>query len=549
MGEGRTRFVLITGGVSSSLGKGIAAASLGRLLAARGYTVRNAKLDPYLNIDPGTLNPSEHGEVFVTHDGGETDLDLGHYERFVGTDLPAECSVTAGQVYSHVLGSERRGDYLGHTVQVIPHVTDEIQRRVQQAATVAPTPDVLIVEVGGTVGDIEIQPFLEAIRQLRASLPSEDTCSVHLTLVPTVGPGKELKSKPSQHSVAALRSFGIVPDVLLARSSEPLDDHLKAKLARFCGLRLERVIAGLDASSIYAVVGMLADEGFDTAVLAALGLDPRTLDLGDWDHSLAGLTEPGGGPDVSIGIVCKYHDGHDEYLSVVEALRHAAALCGRTLHIEWITTEELEADRAAAQGRLGGLDGVVVPGGFGHRGVEGKILTASLARQAGLPYLGLCLGLQVAIVEFARHVAGLEGATSGEWDAPGPQVVALLESQAGVEEKGGTMRLGDYPAVLAGGTKTAELYGKTGGGQIVERHRHRFEVNPAMRATLEAAGLVVSGESPDGRLVEFVELADHPYFVATQAHPEFTSRPGAGHPLFLGLVEAAAARHDQSEGA
>lgn len=557
MDNATPRIVFVTGGVSSSLGKGIAAASLARLLSARGLSVRSLKMDPYLSVDAGTLAPAEHGECWVTPDGAETDLDLGHYYRFGEAEPTGDACVTSGRVYADVLAAERRGDYLGRTVQVVPHVTNEIRRRILRAGgweegvggarldgddRPGPVADVLIAEVGGTVGDIEILPFLETIRQLRAELPPGAVCSLHLTLLPAVGPGRELKTKPSQHSVATLRSYGINPDILMVRSSEPVPDSVRTKLCNTCGVHPSRIVVGLDAPSVYAVPASLAAEGLDRAVVEVTGLTGGPLDLSSWEAAVAPLVDPPQ-QSVRIGVVGKYLDGHDAYLSVVEALRHAGADAGVAVTIEWVAADDVAAGRVD----LGELDAVVVPGGFGARAVEGKIAAAGASRRAGIPYLGLCLGLQVAVVEFARSVAGLEGATSAEWGEPGPQVIALMESQVGVVDKGATMRLGNWPAVLAPDTLTARLYGARPGERLTvgERHRHRYEVNPALLAELTGRGLVVAGRSPDGRLVEHIELPGHPFFCATQAHPELQSRPGAPHPLFKGLVAAAVERADR----
>lgn len=543
MSQSAPRIVFVTGGVSSSLGKGIAAASLARLLSDRGLKVRSLKMDPYLSIDAGTLAPAEHGEIWVTADAAEADLDLGHYYRYSNVEPTGDSCITAGRVYADVLAAERRGDYLGHTVQVVPHITDEIRRRILRAGgwgDPADTgADVLIAEVGGTVGDIEILPFLETIRQLRAELEPGAVCSLHLTLLPAVGPGHELKTKPSQHSVAALRSFGITPDILLVRAGTEVPDSVRTKLSRTCGIHPSRVVVGMDASSIYAVPAALAAEGLDGAVVDVLRVAAGPLDLSRWAAAVAPLVEP---PkrSVRIAVVGKYLDGHDAYLSVVEALSHAAAAQGVRADVVWIGADDV-AEGAVV---LDDLDGVVVPGGFGARAVEGKVAAAGVARRQGIPYLGLCLGLQVAVVEFARNVAGLEGATSAEWGRPGPQVIALMEAQTGITDKGATMRLGDWPAVLVAGTKTAALYGAAAGESpvVLERHRHRYEVNPALLPELERAGLVVSGRSPDGTLVEHIELGDHPFYCATQAHPELRSRPGQPHPLFCGLIAAAVER-------
>ena len=543
MAAKQPRIVFVTGGVSSSLGKGIASASLARLLSSRGLKVASLKMDPYLSIDAGTLAPGEHGECWVTPDSLETDLDLGHYYRFTDGELYAASCVTAGQVYFDVLSAERRGAYLGRTVQVVPHITDEIRRRVLRAGgwdvdhgvSVGPA-DVLIAEIGGTVGDIEILPFLEAVRQLRADLPLGSVCSLHLTLIPSVGPGHELKTKPSQHSVAMLRSHGVSPDILLARCSEPVPDALRRKLALTCGVHESRVVVGLDAPSIYAIPEALAAEKLDEAVAAVLGLDCGELDLSAWRAAVEPLIHPPA-RSVKIGIVGKYTAGHDAYLSVVEALRHAAGAAGASVEVVQVDAQAV----ADGMTSLDGLDGIVVPGGFGARGISGMMIAAGDARRRDIPFLGICLGLQVAVVEYARNVLGMAGATSSEWDEPGPKVITLLSSQREVVDMGGTMRLGNWPALLLPDSRVAQLYGAPPGSTITvdERHRHRYEVNPGFRGHLEAAGLACSGMSPDKRLVELVEIPGHKFFVATQSHPELLSKPGRPHPLFAGLVAAA----------
>jgi CTP synthase len=531
--SGVARHVFITGGVASALGKGITAASLGRLLKARGLRVTMLKLDPYLNVDPGTMNPFEHGEVFVTEDGGETDLDLGHYERFIDENLPRGSSVSSGQVWSTVISKERRGDYLGRTVQVIPHVTDEIKRRI---LAVSADVDVVITEVGGTVGDIEGLPFLEAIRQMRHDIGRENIVYVHCALVPYIAASGELKTKPAQHSVRELRSIGIQPDVVVLRSDRPLDTGLRQKVALQCDVESDSVIAALDQGSLYDVPLAMHAEGLDAVVLRHLGIELPEPDMTDWramTARAATVTE-----HIEIAIVGKYVDLPDAYLSVVEAVRHGGLEHGVHVDLRWIAADDVER---VGTGALSGVDGVIVPGGFGVRGVDGKVEAVRFARETGTPFLGLCLGLQCAVIEFARNVVGLAGAHSSEFvvDTPHP-VIDLMLAQRDVTDLGGTMRLGAYPAVLAEGSLVRDLYG--GAAEVSERHRHRFEVNNAYRDRFAAAGLRWSGTSPDGSLVEFLELPDHPFFVATQAHPELRSRPNRPHPLFAGLV-GAAARH------
>jgi CTP synthase len=544
------KHVFVTGGVASALGKGITAASLGRLLKARGLKVTLLKLDPYLNVDPGTMNPFEHGEVFVTDDGGETDLDLGHYERFVDENLSRASSVSSGQIWSSVIGKERRGDYLGRTVQVIPHVTDEIKARIR---AVEGDNDVVITEVGGTVGDIEGLPFLEAIRQFRREVGRDNILYVHVALVPYISASGELKTKPAQHSVRELRAAGIQPDVLVLRADRALDGDLRRKVAMQCDVDAEAVIAAIDAPSLYAVPLALHDEGFDRVVVARLGLADTPPDLDEWRAMVARIEDAQ--RTVRIAIVGKYVDLPDAYLSVVEALRHGGIQHGVGVELLWLASDDLapRPDRSDAQDedmlaqRLAGVDGVLVPGGFGIRGVEGKVAAIGWARTHGVPFLGLCLGLQSAVIEFARDVLGLESAHSSEFDPDTPDpVVDLLHSQRDVTDLGGTMRLGSYPARLRPGTLVRRLYGDV--ETVHERHRHRYEVNDAYRARLEAAGLVVSGASPDDRLVEFIELADHPFFVATQAHPELRSRPNRPHPLFAGLIGAAVQHRHEALG-
>ena len=526
---GGAKHVFITGGVASALGKGITAASLGRLLKARGLRVTMLKLDPYLNVDPGTMNPFEHGEVFVTDDGGETDLDLGHYERFIDESLGRGSSVSSGQVWSTVIAKERRGDYLGKTVQVIPHVTDEIKDRIH---ALEQDVDVVITEVGGTVGDIEGLPFLEAIRQMRHDSGRSNIVYVHCALVPFIAASGELKTKPAQHSVRELRSIGIQPDVVVLRSDRPIDDGLRQKVALQCDVGPGAVISAIDQPSLYDVPLAMFDEGLDRAVLEQLGLDTPEPDLTEW-RALAGRAAAAT-DRVEIAIVGKYVDLPDAYLSVVEAVRHGGLEHGVHVDLRWVAADDVERDGTAA---LQGVDGVIVPGGFGVRGVDGKVDAIRFAREDGVPFLGLCLGLQCAVIEFARDVAGLEGAHSHEFDPTTPHpVIALMLDQQDVTDKGGTMRLGAYPADLAEGSRVRALYGAE---RISERHRHRFEVNNAYRDRLAALGMRWSGTSPDGQLVEFLELPDHPFFVATQAHPELRSRPNRPHPLFAGLVGAA----------
>jgi len=534
-----SKFVFVTGGVSSSLGKGLTASSLGRLLKSRGLRVTMCKLDPYINVDPGTMNPGEHGEVFVTEDGGETDLDLGHYERFIDVNLSRNSNTTTGAIYSSVISKERRGEYLGKTVQVIPHVTDEIKGRIKRLA--GDEVDVVIVEIGGTVGDIEIVPFVEAIRQFRGDVGRENVCYVHLTLVPYLAPSGEQKTKPTQHSVTELRSRGIQPDVIVCRSDKEISDGLKRKISLLCDVPIEAVISAIDAPSIYEIPLMLREEGLDTVVCRTLGIEAGDIAIGDWEL-LVNRIETAERP-VRIGVVGKYVNLPDAYLSVVEALRHAGFHHGAQVQLDWIDAE-LVPDLLPS-GRLHDLDGMVIPGGFGERGIEGMIAAARYAREHEVPCLGLCLGLQVMVVEVARDLAGLDGANSREFDSRTPYpVIDLMPEQADVVDKGGTMRLGSYPALLAPGSQIAEIYGASA---VTERHRHRYEVNPRYRTKLEATGLRSSGTSPDDRLVEFVELPGHPYWVGTQAHPEFKSRPLRPHPLFRGLVAAALERADGRE--
>ncbi len=529
------KHILVTGGVSSSLGKGITASSLGRLLKARGLRVTMQKLDPYVNVDPGTMNPFQHGEVFVTEDGGETDLDLGHYERFIDENLHRTSSVSTGQIYSAVITKERRGDYAGETVQVIPHITNEIKGRILALSEDA---DVVITEVGGTVGDIEGLPFLEAIRQLRYDVGRENICYVHCALVPFIAPTGELKTKPAQHSVRELRSIGIQPDAVVCRSDRPLSRELKRKIALLSDIDLDGVVSAHDVPLLYAVPLFLRNEGLDSFIVRNLGLDPAVEpDLREWSAMVERAMSPT--DTVRIAMVGKYVSLPDAYLSVVEALTHAGIHHGVEVDIQWISADDLQAPGAAARW-LAGVHGVLVPGGFGIRGIEGKINAARHARERHVPYLGICLGLQTAIVEFARSVLGLADAHSSEF-APGTPdpVVDLMPDQRGVTDLGGTMRLGVYPCKVIPGTRAAAAYGEP---VVYERHRHRWEVNNRYRVPLREAGMLFSGMSPDDRLVEMIELADHPWFVATQAHPEFRSRPNRAHPLFRDFVGAARER-------
>jgi CTP synthase len=529
------KHIFVTGGVASSLGKGLTASSLGRLLKARGLRVTMQKLDPYINVDPGTMNPFEHGEVFVTDDGGETDLDLGHYERFIDEALSRNSNATTGSIYQAVLAAERRGDYLGRTVQVIPHITDEIKRRIRRLAT--DDVDVVITEVGGTVGDIEILPFLEAIRQFRKDVGRDNVCYVHVTLVPFIGPSGEQKTKPTQHSVTELRSRGIQPDAIVCRSEGAISDQLKRKISNLCDVPVEAVVNAADARNLYEIPLILHEEGLDTYVCKVLRLEAAgEPDLRTWEQ-LVERVETSIRP-VRIGLIGKYVDLPDAYLSVVEALKHGGFHHGARVEIEWIQAEEVEG--LLVEGRLRDLDGIVIPGGFGQRGIEGKIAAAGYARDNGVPCLGLCLGMQVMTIEYARNVLGLGGANSSEFDSASPHpVIDLMETQRGVTDMGGTMRLGAYVAVLKPGSQVAAIYGEQ---VISERHRHRYEFNPAYRSRFDGSGLALSGTSPDDRLVEFIELDGHPFWVGTQAHPEFKSRPDRPAPLFRALIGAALAR-------
>jgi CTP synthase len=526
------KHVFVTGGVVSSLGKGLTAASLGRLLKARGLRVMMQKLDPYINVDPGTMNPFQHGEVFVTEDGGETDLDLGHYERFIDENLLRASNVTTGAIYSNVIAKERRGDYLGDTVQVIPHITNAIKERILTLAEDSGA-DVLITEIGGTVGDIESLPFLEAIRQLKQELGRDDTFYIHVTLVPYMGPAEELKTKPTQHSVRELRSIGIHPDAIVCRSDRPIGPGLKRKISLLCDVHTDAIISAVDSPNIYEIPLVLTDEGLDRIAIDHLRLDAGVEpDLTQW-HDLVRRIESSTGT-VRIALIGKYVTLPDAYLSVVESLKHAAYSHGTHMDVRWVASDDLET--ANLDEVLGDVQGILVPGGFGVRGIEGKIKAIRYARENGIPFLGLCLGLQCAVIEFARHVAGLEGANSSEFDASTPYPVVDILAGQDLDRLGGTMRLGAYPCKLKSGSNAAKAYATE---LVYERHRHRYEVNPRLRRKLEDAGLLCSGESPDGTLVEMIELADHPWFVATQAHPEFKSRPDRPHPLFKAFVGAA----------
>lgn len=533
-----TKHIFVTGGVVSSLGKGITAASLGRLLKARGYRVTMQKADPYLNVDPGTMSPFQHGEVFVTEDGYESDLDLGHYERFIDENLTRDSNFTTGAIYQDLIARERRGDFLGGTVQVIPHVTNAIKAKFRGVEEQTDA-DVVITELGGTIGDIEGQPFVEAIRQYKKDAGAENVCYIHVSLVPYIAAAHEVKTKPTQHSVKELRSFGIQPDIIVLRSDHEIDDDVRAKIASFTDVDVDCVFTCEDAPSIYDVPRMMAEQDFDLRVCERLGLDPRERDMADWERFLAAKdhAENEGDP-VKIALVGKYTQLPDAYLSVIEALRHAGTHLGKHVEVELVDGEVLSDDNVEQV--LGDASGILVPGGFGKRAFDGKITAARYAREHQVPYLGICLGMQVAVCEFARDVLGYADASSSEFD---PQcahaVIDLLDEQEGVTEKGGTMRLGAYPCALVEGTLAAEAYGEA---LVRERHRHRYEFNNAYREELEAAGLVVSGTSPDGELVEMVELRRdaHPWFVATQAHPEFKSRPTRPHPLFREFVRAAA---------
>lgn len=544
-GSAVTKHVFVTGGVASSLGKGLTASSLGRLLKSRGLRVTMQKLDPYLNVDPGTMNPFQHGEVFVTEDGAETDLDVGHYERFLDVDLSGKANVTTGQVYSEVIAKERRGDYLGDTVQVIPHITNEIKSRIRAMA--GPDVDVVITEIGGTVGDIESLPFLEAARQVRHDVGRGNVFFLHVSLVPYIGPSAELKTKPTQHSVAALRSIGIQPDAIVCRADREIPESMKRKISLMCDVDAEAVVTASDAPSIYDIPKVLHRQGLDAYVVRRLDLPFRDVDWTQWDQLLRRVHQPA--EEVTIALVGKYIDLPDAYLSVGEALRAAGFAHDARLTLRWVGSDDCETQSGAAQ-HLGDVDGICVPGGFGIRGIEGKLGALRYARERGIPVLGLCLGLQCMVIEYARNVAGIADASSSEFDpkTPNPVVATMAEQLTIVDgdgDLGGTMRLGSYPATLQAGSIVAEAYGSE---NVHERHRHRYEVNNSYRAPLVEAGLVFSGTSPDGSLVEFVELPRevHPYYVATQAHPELKSRPTKAHPLFAGLIGAALDRQRET---
>jgi CTP synthase len=546
-----TKHIFVTGGVASSIGKGLTASGLGHLLRSRGLRVTMQKLDPYLNVDPGTMNPFQHGEVFVTDDGAETDLDVGHYERFLDRDLHGSANVTTGQVYSTVIAKERRGEYLGDTVQVIPHITNEIKARIRaMASDPSGLPvDVVITEIGGTVGDIESLPFLEAVRQVRQDVGRDNVFFLHISLVPYIGPSGELKTKPTQHSVAALRSIGIQPDAIVCRSDRDIPPAVKRKISLMCDVDEEAVVAAKDAPSIYDIPKVLHAEGLDAYVVRRLGLSFRDVEWTEWDDLLRRVHHPK--HQVHVALVGKYVDLPDAYLSVTEALRAGGFANDCKVVIRWVTSDDCETPEGAAL-ELDGVDAVCIPGGFGVRGIEGKVGAVRYAREHRIPTLGLCLGLQCMVIEYARHVAGLAGAGSLEFDehTPHPVIATMADQEdvvAGDRDMGGTMRLGLYPAALAEGSLAREVYGSA---HVEERHRHRYEVNNAYRGQLEDAGLLFSGTSPDGHLVEYVELPrdTHPYFVATQAHPEFRSRPARAHPLFAGLVAAALAGQAAPDG-
>ncbi|MDQ3620565.1 MAG: CTP synthase [Actinomycetota bacterium] len=528
------KHVFVTGGVVSSLGKGITAASLGRLFKARGLRVMMQKLDPYLNVDPGTMNPFQHGEVFVTEDGGETDLDLGHYERFIDENMFRSSNVTTGAIYQGIIARERRGEFLGDTVQVIPHVTNSIKERIRSLGEDSGA-DILITEIGGTVGDIESLPFLEAIRQLRTELGRDETFYIHVTLVPFMGPAEELKTKPTQHSVRELRSIGIQPDAIVCRSDRPISQSLKRKISMLCDVQMKGIVSAMDVDSIYDIPLVLKDEGLDDFVVDSLRIEAPAPDMDQW-HELVSRVDAADGT-VRIGIIGKYVTLPDAYLSVVESLKHAGFHHGSQVEIVWIASDELKSGNI--EERLAELDGILVPGGFGVRGIEGKINAVRYAREYDVPFLGICLGLQCAVIEFARNVAGLEDANSSEFDSQTAFPVVDILAGQDLSSLGGTMRLGAYPCRLEQGTKAEAAYGSE---LIFERHRHRYEVNPRFRRRLEDAGLVCSGESPDRTLVEIIELADHPWFVAGQFHPEFKSRPDRPQPLFRDFVGAAIER-------
>lgn len=536
----KTKYIFITGGVVSGLGKGITAASLGRLLKSRGLKVTAQKLDPYLNVDPGTMNPVQHGEVFVTDDGAETDLDLGHYERFIDESLSQNSNLTSGRVYWKVISDERKGVYGGQTIQIIPHVTNEIKRYINKNADTGA--DVCLVEIGGTVGDIESQPFLEAIRQFAVEAGRENCLFIHVTLVPYLAASDELKSKPTQHSVKEMLSIGISPDIIVCRTEHPLTDDIRNKIALFCNVDKECVIENNNCDILYAVPMMLKEQHMDDVVIKKLGIECDEPNLEDWENMLYALRNPK--QTVKIAMVGKYVELHDSYISVNEALKHGGIETRSAVDIDWIDSETLEGDDVNLDDILGNVDGILVPGGFGSRGIEGKINACQYARTHGIPYLGICLGMQIAIIEFARHVLGMNGANSAEInpDTPFP-VIDILPEQKEVTDMGGTMRLGQYPCTLNPESKSYELYGAS---MIYERHRHRYEVNNVYRNDLLSGGMIFAGTSPDNHIVEMVEIQNHPWFVACQFHPEFKSRPNKPHPLFRGFVTAAS-KHKNSK--
>ena len=527
-----SKFVFVTGGVVSSIGKGIVAASLGRLLKSRGYSVSILKLDPYLNVDPGTMSPFQHGEVFVTEDGAETDLDLGHYERFTDTAMSRLNSVTTGSIYQSVINKERRGDYNGGTVQVIPHITGEIKERIHRVAANS-NADIVITEIGGTVGDIESLPFLEAIREFKNDVDKNDVAYIHVTLLPYIKTSGEIKTKPTQHSVKELRSIGIQPDLLVCRSDKTINDGLKKKISGFCGVNIDSVIEALDADSIYSVPLSLKNEGLCRETLKYLNLENKECDLEDWKQLVHNLRNPG--KPIKVALVGKYIDLGDAYLSVVEALKHACIEEKVFLDLKWVSAERIEENNA--EEHLKDVDAIVVPGGFGNRGVNGKIAAIKFAREKNIPFLGLCLGMQCAVIEWARNIVGLTDASSSELDPQSKNpVIHLLPEQQDIIDLGGTMRLGVYPCRLQKESKGKSLYDED---VVYERHRHRYEFNNSYKQTFLDSGYKISGTSPDGRLVELIELTNHPYFLACQYHPEFLSRPGKPHPLFKGLIDAA----------
>ena len=536
----KTKYIFITGGVVSGLGKGITAASLGRLLKSRGLKVTAQKLDPYLNVDPGTMNPVQHGEVFVTDDGAETDLDLGHYERFIDESLSQNSNLTSGRVYWKVISDERKGVYGGQTIQIIPHVTNEIKRYINRNADTGA--DVCLVEIGGTVGDIESQPFLEAIRQFAVEAGRENCLFIHVTLVPYLAASDELKSKPTQHSVKEMLSIGISPDIIVCRTEHPLTDDIRNKIALFCNVDKECVIENNNCDILYAVPMMLKEQHMDDVVIKKLGIECGEPNLEDWENMLYALRNPK--QTVKIAMVGKYVELHDSYISVNEALKHGGIETRSAVDIDWIDSETLEGDDVNLDDILGEVDGILVPGGFGSRGIEGKINACQHARTHGIPYLGICLGMQIAIIEFARHVLGMNGANSAEIDPDTPfPVIDILPEQKEVTDMGGTMRLGQYPCTLNPESKSYELYGAS---MIYERHRHRYEVNNDYRNDLLSGGMIFAGTSPDNHIVEMVEIPNHPWFVACQFHPEFKSRPNKPHPLFRGFVTAAS-KHKNSK--